>query len=68
MLSKAAWATTPVILPPAGQTSNLIDPPSIGNQFMIANIVGGVVVNTIVALRLYTQSRIIGSLNYDDCK
>ncbi|KAI5236344.1 hypothetical protein E4T42_09492 [Aureobasidium subglaciale] len=65
-MSNSNWASTPVASAPAGHTSNLIDPPSIGWKFTIASTIGCVVFVVTIGLRLYTRCFILRAVSYDD--
>ena len=67
-MSNSNWASTPVASAPAGYTSNLIDPPSIGWKFTIASTIGCVVFVVTIGLRLYTRCFILRAVSYDDCR
>lgn len=67
-IENANWETTPARPAPEGQTSNLIDPPSLGYRVTASNSVCGVFVVLIVALRFYTRMHIVRGLGGDDCE
>lgn len=58
----------PAGVPPAGVTSNLIDPPSDGYQITICNIVCLIIVITVFSMRMYTRICIVKAVGYDDCE
>ncbi|KAG9527164.1 hypothetical protein KCV07_g440, partial [Aureobasidium melanogenum] len=64
--SSSDWASTPVAPAPAGYTSNLVDPSSIGWKFTTVSIIGCVVFVVTIGLRLYTRCFILRAVSYDD--
>lgn len=57
----------PAATPPNGTIPNFVNPPSIGYQQTMTNIVVLVIMIIVVALRLYTRIFIVKSFGYDDC-
>ena len=54
--------------PPPGQVSDFVHPPSISYKLTIANAVCVSLGMLAVIIRLYTRSRLVGSIRVDDCR
>lgn len=67
-LTPEQMARTPVVKPPAGVRSNLVNPPSNGHVVFATGGALMVVMYIIAALRYYTRVKIVKRLSPDDCK
>lgn len=66
MTSQVDPNTTPAISAPAGQHSNLVDPPSINSPVIACSVLLLVLSTPWVAIRLYTRIQIKPKLWWDD--
>ncbi|KAJ1715169.1 hypothetical protein NYO67_2714 [Aspergillus flavus] len=57
----------PAMSPPAGQTSNFIDPPYIGTKFLVVNCVFLPIAAIALLIRTWTRLFIVRSFRWDDC-
>lgn len=58
----------PAMSPPAGQTSNFIDPPYIGTKFLVVNCVFLPIAAIALLIRTWTRLFIVRSFRWDDCE
>lgn len=59
-------AVTPLLAPPAGVTSNFVNPPSLGPNFIIVGAILLPFVALFVGIRMITKLRILRQLTWDD--
>lgn len=66
--SVMASSIVPAMPPPAGQTSNFVDPPYIGTRFLVVNCVFLPLAVIALAVRTWTRLFIVRSFRFDDCE
>lgn len=59
---------TPAMLPPAGQTSNFINPPDIYMISIVSSTIGLALTFVFVGIRLYTKYFLLKKLYWEDCE
>ncbi|OQD79502.1 hypothetical protein PENANT_c049G00090 [Penicillium antarcticum] len=62
----ASSPITPAMPPPAGQTSNFVDPPYIGTKFLVVNCVFLPLAAVALFVRTWTRLFIVRSFGSDD--
>lgn len=65
-LSPQALATTPVIPPPPGQTSNFVNPESRAPGITAALVIILALMTIVLTARLYGKMRIVKKIGFDD--
>lgn len=58
----------PALPPPAGQTSNFVDPVYIGTRFLVVNCVFLPLAVIALAVRTWTRLFVVRSFRTDDCE
>lgn len=64
----ASDTITPAGSPPAGQTSNFINPDSVGTKFLVVNCVFLPLAVIALAVRTWTRLFVVRSFRSDDCE
>ena len=68
MVAELDLANTPAASPPAGVTSNLVDPPTEFTVLLATCIIAWSLTVPAVLIRLFTKLRVHGRLQYEDCE
>lgn len=58
----------PAMAPPAGQTSNFVDPPYTGTKFLVVNCVFLPLAFIALGVRTWTRAFVVRSFRWDDCE
>jgi hypothetical protein len=63
----ASGTVVPAMAPPAGQTSNFVDPPYCGIKFLVVNCVFLPLAVIALGVRTWTRAFVVRSVRWDDC-